>query len=536
MTIDERAVSQTLQTPVLIVGAGPVGSVLALELARHGVPSTVVDRSLAPSSHPKMDYLNGRSMELLQRLDVAAEIRETGIAAEHPANFVWTLGLADRAVAVWRHGSVAELTARLAEVNDGSAPTEVYQRVQGSLLENIVRRRLREHPLIDVREGWTYTSLHHRNNGVTATVVDGATNAWHSISADYLVACDGAKSAVRHCLGIPAQAAGPKTRHCSVYFTSADPALRAHGRAFVTIAARGLTLVSRDEENTWTASIPLHGDEPFTEDPVSVMRQRLGIDFTVDEVLNVAQWEGSLSVAESYRQGAVFLVGDSAHSFYPTGGHGANTGLADAMDLGWKLAALVNGWGGPRLMDSYEAERRPVALFNREMCANLLEVWRRFAQLARDGAAREYLAGFLAEEVYQLDNVGVHFGYRYAGSPIISHEPGEPPPWRWRELVPTTWPGGRAPSLRLAGGGQLFDAFGPDFTLVDLSGTGKGELMAKQAANLGVPLTHLVINDEPVRAAWERDLVLVRPDQHVAWRGDNPPADWAAVLDLVRGR
>lgn len=520
---------------MLIVGAGPVGSVLALELARHGVASTVIDRSLAPSRHPKMDYINGRSMELLRRLDLTGEIRARGIAAEHPANFNWTLGLAEPPVAVWRHPSVAELTARLAEVNDGTSPVETYQRVQGSLLEELVRRRAWEHPLIDLREGWTFTNLHHSPKGVTATVVDTATSTWYVINADYLAACDGAQSAVRQYISVATEATGPKTRNCSVYFTSADPALRAHGRAFVTISARGLTLVSRDEDHTWTASIPIVDDETFTADPVLVMQERLGIEFTVDEVLNVAQWEGSLSVASHYRQAGVFLVGDSAHSFYPTGGHGANTGIADAVDLGWKLAARLNGWGGPRLLDSYEAERRPVALFNREMCANLLEVWRRFGRLARDGVSREHLAGFLAEETYQLNNLGVHFGYRYSDSPIISHDGSDPPVWRWQEIVPTTWPGTRPPSLRLANGGQLFDAFGPEFTLVDLSGTNKGERMVKQANHLGVPVTHLVIDDESVRAAWERELVLVRPDQHVAWRGDNPPADVDVVLNLVRG-
>lgn len=535
MTSHDRSASETFSTPVLIVGSGPVGSVLALELARHGVSSTLIDRSVAPSRHPKMDYLNGRSMELLHRLGLAEEIRKRGISPEHPANFVWTLGMTEPPVAVWRYPSVTEVTEQIASVTDGSAPTEAYQRVQGSLLEEIVRRRAREHPLVDVREGWTFTNLHHRPDGVTATVVDTATSNWHTIRARFLAAGDGAKSAVRQCLGITEETTGPITRNCSVYFTSSDPALRRHGRAFVTISAHGLTLVSRDEGDTWTGSIPLVGEEPFTADPVSVMQERLGIEFTVEEVLSVAQWEGSLSVASSYRQGAAFLVGDSAHHFYPTGGHGANTGLADAIDLGWKLAARINGWGGPRLLDSYEAERRPVALFNREMCANLLEVWRRFAQLARDGATREQLAGFLDKEIYQLDNVGIHFGYRYAGSPVVSHESGQPPAWRWGQIVPTTWPGGRPPSMRIDHGGELFDLFGPEFTLVDLSGEDLGESLVAEANERGVPMTHLAVGDDAVRRTWERRLVLVRPDQHVAWRGDRQPADWPAVLDLIRG-
>jgi 2-polyprenyl-6-methoxyphenol hydroxylase-like FAD-dependent oxidoreductase len=522
-------------TPVLVVGAGPVGSVLALELASHGVSCMLVDRSTAPSVHPKMDYVNGRSMELLGRLGLTAEIREHGIAAHHPANFSWTLGLAEPPLAVWRHPSVAEATAALEDRNDGTTPAEAYQRVPGSLLESILRARAREHPLVDVREGWTFTNVYHRPDGVTATLVDAATRTRHAVRADYLAACDGARSAVRHGLGITTDNASPPTRHCSMYFRSSDPALRRYGRAFVTIAARGLTLVSRDEDAAWTGSIPLPADEPFTADPVTVMRDRLGVDVRVDEVLSITQWEGLLSVSTAYRQGAVFLVGDAAHQFYPTGGHGANTGIADAVDLGWKLAAVLHGWGGSALLDSYEQERRPVALFNREMCANLLEVWRRFGRLASQGAGREYLDGFLSQETYQLDNLGVHFGYRYSRSPVISHEAGSAPVWRWREIVATTWPGSRAPSVRLAGGAQLFDRIGPGYTLVDLSGTGRGAPLVERARRRGMPMGHLAVDDAGVRAAWERDLVLVRPDQHVAWRGDRAPADWPAVLDLVCG-
>lgn len=535
MNTHEQRIPESFSTPVLVVGAGPVGAVLALELAHHNIPSMLVERSVSPSRHPKMDYINGRSMELLRRLGLSGEIRARGIAAEHPANFVWTRGFDEPPVAVWQYPSVDEAAERFSRRNDGTMPVEPYQRVQGSLLEDIVRREARANPLIDMREGWTFAGLHQTPDGVTATLVDPTTNIRHTVRAQYLAACDGAKSTARRCLEIPLDETGPRTNHCSVYFKSSDPALRRYGRAFVTISARGFTLVSRDEEDTWTGSIPLPNDEPLTADPVAMMHQRLGTEFTVDKVLNVTQWEGSLSVASSYRSGSAFLVGDSAHQFYPTGGHGANTGIADAVDLGWKLAACINGWGGAKLLGSYETERRPVALFNREMSANLLEVWRRFGRLAASQASREHLAGFLEQEIYQLDNVGIHFGYRYAGSPVIWHEEGPAPQWRWREITPTTWPGGRAPSIRLADGSSLFDHLGAEFTLVDFAGDGTGEQLVKVANHRGVPVTHLVVHDEAAHAAWERDLVLVRPDQHVAWRGNEAPPNWDAVIDHVRG-
>lgn len=534
MSASERSSAGT-RTAVLIVGAGPVGCVLALELARHDVPCTVVERSATPSPVPKMDYINGRSMELLRRLGIAEEIRERGVDPGLASNFVWTRGLDEPPIAVWEYASPAELMKRAAEVNDGSAPLEAYQRMQGSLLEEIVRRHVREHPLIDLREGWSCTGLRQDDDGVEVDVVEAATGTPASVRASYVAACDGAGSTVRRRLGIPADPLGRETVHCSVYFTSHDPALRRFGRAFVTNAARGVNLVSRDEEDTWTASFVIPGDGPEPQDPMAAIGERLGVELAVDEVRNVSRWRGALAVARAYRQGRVFLAGDSAHHFYPVGGHGANTGIADATDLGWKLAARVRGWGGPALLDAYEAERRPVALFTREMCGNLLEVYQRFRRLVQLGATRRQLEGFLAEETYQLDNVGIHFGYRYASSPVVCHEDGGEPDWRWDRITPSTWPGLRAPSVRLADGGLLFDRLGRGFTLVDLSGRAAGAALAEEAARRAVPLAHLRIDDADVRACWERALVLLRPDQHVAWRGDRVPADPGALLDRVCG-
>jgi 2-polyprenyl-6-methoxyphenol hydroxylase-like FAD-dependent oxidoreductase len=527
--------AQTFDTPVLVVGAGPVGAVLALELARHNVPSMVVERSPAASAHPKMDYLTGRSMELLRRFGLAGSIRARGIGPQHTTDFSWTRGLDQPPVLVWHQPSVDQLRQRYAAVNDGSAPVEPYQRVQGSLFEELARDAVRDHPLVDLRERWTCVDLRLEPTGVVATVADAATGARHTVVAGYLAGCDGAGSTVRRCLEIPLDESGPRTQYCTVYFRSTDRTLRRYGPAFVTIGARGVTLVSRDEAHTWTGSVPISPDEPFS-DPVTLIQERLGVPFAVDQVLSVAQWEGALAVATAYGKGSAYLVGDSAHQFYPLGGHGANTGIADAVDLGWKLAAAVHGWGGPDLLASYEAERRPVALFSRELCTGFLEVRQRFARLCAAGVSTEQIAGVLEREGHQVDNLGVHFGQRYVDSPVICYEPDGAPGWQWCRIVPTTWPGGRAPAVRLADGTELFDRFGTGFTLVDRSGGGTGAALVAEATARGIPMTHLPVTDPAVSACWERDLVLVRPDQHVAWRGDAPPADWDAVLDRVTGQ
>jgi 2-polyprenyl-6-methoxyphenol hydroxylase-like FAD-dependent oxidoreductase len=520
--------------PVLVVGAGPVGATLALELARHGVPSTLIDRSPTAARHPKMDFVNARSMELFRRLGLCDEIRQLGVAPNAPFRFLWTRSLDEQPVARWDYPSVAGMREHMAAVNDGSMPLECYQRVLGSLLEDLGRRRAREHPLIDLREGWVLDGLEYDDYGVMAQVTDSGSGRTHQVRVRYVVGCDGANSTVRAQAGIGTRAIGPTRQYCDVYFRSAAPVLRRHGSFFLTICASEIMLVSRNGTDTFTGTFPTTpGEAPA--DPVEEIRARLGVDFVIDEVINVARWEGRLVVADSYRRGPVFLAGDAAHQFFPTGGHGANTGLADGVDLGWKLAAVINGWAGPRLLDSYDAERRPVALFNREMCFNLLEVFRRFTELARNGAATELLTGFLDQESYQVSNLGIHCGQRYSTSPVIWPEVGQPPPWRWSRIVPSTWPGSRAPSLRLSDGAELFDRLGLEFTLVDLSGENRGKTLVDEASRRGLPMTYLPIVDDQVRAVWERDLVLVRPDQHVAWRGNDAPDNWGAVLDRVRG-
>ncbi|MDT0344055.1 FAD-dependent monooxygenase [Streptomyces litchfieldiae] len=523
--------------PVLIVGAGPVGATLALELARHGVRSTVVETSTTVSAHPKMDFINGRSMELLRRLGVTEEIRRRGVGPDEPFTFLWTAEPDRPPVSVWEYPSVAGLRRRHDGVDDGSAPLEPYQRLQGSLLEDVLRGRLRRHPLVDLREGWTLRDLADHGSFVSAVLHDEATGTERMLRAGYLVGCDGGGSTVRRQAGIATGQSGPGTRHCDVYFRSGDPALVRHGAFFLTIAAGGVTLVNRDGGATWTGTFVLPDDEPEPADPLAVVKRQLGFDFAVEEVLNVAYWHGRLAVAESYRAGRVFLAGDAAHQFYPTGGHGANTGLGDACDLGWKLAAVLNGWGGDRLLDSYEAERRPVALFNREMCANLLAVWTRFPRLAAIGASRPQLAAYLGKESFQIDNIGIHFGYRYRDSPVVCHEDGPEPDWQWQAITPTTWPGGRPPSVRLDDGDALFDRLGTGLTLVDLSRENRGKALAEQARRRGLPIALLPVDSPGIRAVWERDLVLLRPDQHVAWRGDEAPdpAVWDGVLDRISG-
>jgi hypothetical protein len=350
-----------------------------------------------------------------------------------------------------------------------------------------------------------------------------------TVAARHVVGCDGAQSTVRACADIAMEGLGTPVAYRAISFRSRTLSLRSRGPGLSTIVVGALTLLSRDERDAWVAhcaSVP--------GDPAPVLRGLLGDGHP--QVLGVQDWDDSLEVATAYRRGPIFLAGEAAHRFRPAGDT-SDTGLADAVDLGWKLAAVHHGWAGPALLDSYEAERRPSALMDRELLSRVLESRRRFGRLSAAGAPQDYLAGVLRQELHLVDDlsIGIGFGTRYATSPVIHHERGIPPSLHGQHITPSTWPGGRPPSVRLADGSQLFDRLGPQFTLVDLTDEAAGAPLCATARSQGVPMTHLPLTDPAVRACWGRRLVLVRPDQHVAWRDDTPPEDWPSILDTVRG-
>ncbi len=534
-TLTDRPLTAVDGLPVVVVGAGPVGSILALELARHGVRSILVERRLEPSSHPKMDFVNSRSMEFLHRLGLADRLWGDGVPTDQDFRFIWTASFGDDLIADWSSASVDDLRREMARVNDGTLPRVPYLRVIGSRLEQITRRACLDSPLIDLRLGTTFEALDQDGSGVTVTITD-ETGRSASVRGSYLVGCDGSGSRVRDALGIHNDEIGPVSQNCNVYFRSNDPRLLKYGRFFLSVVGSGVTLVTRDGGDTWTGVFPRFDGAPFTDDPLPVLWRMIGLDFVVDEVLSVANWENRLAIATTYREGRAFIAGDSAHQFFPSGGHGANTGIGDAIDLGWKLAATLSGWADPDLLLSYEIERRPVAQFNREMCFSLMEVWRRFIFLNKDGATSSQIAGYLHQQKFHANNLGIHLGYRYRQSPAICPDTDPEPAWHSDRLVASSWSGSRAPSMRKADGTEIYDLLGPEFTLLDFSRDGAGESLAHAASSLGVPLCWITLDEPLLATTYERALVLIRPDHHVAWRGDEPPADAVRTLAGLVGR
>lgn len=526
--------------PVLIVGAGPVGMVAALALARQGVPSVLVDQGFETSVHPKLDYVNARSMEFFRQLGIADDVRAAGVAPGHGADVIWSTGLAGAPITTWELPSVAEEWRRIVERNDGTQPAEPGQRISQIELEPVLRAHCRRNRLIDLRLGLRFEGLTQDGDSVTSRLVDVMTDEPLALRSRYLLGCDGAGSLVRQAAGIGEDGFGVPGLPGAfmVHFKSRDlESLHRHGRFWHYFAFR-YTIIAQDEVDTWTAHVngvhPGEFDTP-PSDPAAYLLGILGVDLKIDKVLLTSRWRPSFALADRYRAGRVLLAGDSAHRMFPTGAYGMNTGIGDALDAAWKIAALLAGYGGPHLLDSYEIERRPVGLRNMRTSHRHLGIHLEAGRRLREGAAPEAVAAFLEAERGENEYRGIELGYRYRDSPVVWQEDGPEPPWRPAEYTPTTWPGARPPSLVLDGGTPIYERFAPSFTLVDFAGDGRAAPLLEAAAAQGLPVSHTVVRDGTARQVWERDLVLLRPDHHVAWRGNQAHPDPAAVVRRARG-
>jgi hypothetical protein len=384
--------------------------------------------------------------------------------------------------------------------------------------------------------------------GVTAVVQNRNTNRSISLRANYLVSCCGGRSPIPDSLNTDLRTTRPLGYPINIFFRTPE-LWRYHdkGKSALNflVGPEGtwgnLTVI--DGRDMWRLTLqggPEYVD-PRSIDAPALLRDAMGCDFPL-EILSVVGWTRRHYVAGNYRFGRIFIAGDCAHQHSPSGGFGLNTGVGDAVDLGWKLAAVLAGWGGPRLLDSFEAERRPIAVRNvTEATGNF-----RRQKLADTGLIRESSAEGAAQRRALADRVmtenrrqfvseGVALGYCYNESPVCVLE-DEVPSDNVERYIPTTLPGARAPHARLGDGRSTLDLFGPGFTLLEMGepSSNSGSIAAA-AAQRGVPLSvHNLMEDE-VRDLYQRRLVLVRPDGHVAWRGNEAPEDPLAIIDHVCG-
>ncbi|THK36569.1 2-polyprenyl-6-methoxyphenol hydroxylase [Ensifer sp. MPMI2T] len=534
------------ETDVLIVGAGPVGLTLAIDLGQRGVRCTLIEKKAAPEFLPKMERCNARTMEIFRRMGLSEQVRAAGLDASIPMDVYVVLAMNEPPLLRLPYPSVAESLAEIARSTDASQPLEAYQLISQYTLEPLLKSVAESLPSVTVRYGCEFLSLEQDEGGVTARTADAKGSIEH-FRAKYLVGCDGGASPVRKQLGIKLRGEGNLLHLRQALYYSETLYDRipigdgpGRGRHYHVADGQATFLIMQDSTKHWT----LHAVVESDEDMAQQFERAVGapVDYTM---LYVGQWKQNLLLADHYGAGRVFLAGDAAHLVIPTGGLGMNTGVGDAVDLGWKLAATLQGWGGPNLLRSYEIERRQVG--DRNVGASRYaslgrRKWRsEYRPDIRDAtpagqATRDNLARVADVEQRKTNEmIGAELGYRYVGSPVITDEPGGPE-HLFREYHPTTWPGARLPHLWLDNGEPVQDRIGQGYTLLRLGGTGADDgALGKAFCARGVPFATLDIAEQRARDIYGYNLILVRPDMHVVWRGNQTPEDAAALAAMVAG-
>ncbi|WP_105970512.1 FAD-dependent monooxygenase [Streptomyces geranii] len=547
------------RTPVAIVGGGPVGLLLALLLDHHGCESVVFDSADSVLAEPRGSTHGARTMEHYRRLGLASRVRELGLPGGHGAGISFFTRYAGRLLAQLPWPGADEVRARVAAADRTDQVPEPMHRANQMYVERLLLAHAGTRPGITLRYGHRVTAVRDTGDHVTVAVTgpDGP-RVWE---AGYAVGCDGGHSLVRRSLGISYTGEGSIDQDVLGRRATAAhlrvPGLygrflreRAAWSNWVFNGEIALNLIALDGvDEFFLLTSSADPDDPDEGAVVELVRRAVGVPVEV-EVLGRRAWTpGAALVAERFGTGRVQLAGDAAHLFTPNGGFGMNTGADDAANLAWKLAGAVQGWAGPGLLPSYGAERRPVALRNtaaaRELNVALGAVGRP-ASLEEDGAAGEAARRRTGAELaaygrLTMDTLGVQLGARYDGSPVVVADGTAPPPDDFVTYTPSGVPGGRAPHLWLdAGhglGGSLFDRIGPGFTLLSLCGVRQDTAgFEKAARESGIPFSVVRVDDPAGRELYGRDLVLVRPDQHVAWRGNRAPRNPAEVLAAVTGR
>jgi 2-polyprenyl-6-methoxyphenol hydroxylase-like FAD-dependent oxidoreductase len=542
------------ETPILVVGGGPVGLALAIDLASRGVASMLVNDGPDTAKHPQGNTHNARTMEHYRRLGIAEAVRATGLPADHPTDVAYFTRLTGHELARLPMPTPAAKLADRPRNPHAELTPEPIHRASQFYVEPVLKRHAETLAPLSLRFGWRLERFDDRGPHVEAEIVEAASGRRETVRCRWLVGCDGGNSIVRRSLGIryEGHAAGDPAfmsgRMLSFYIRS--PALaalllaRRAWQSYTMSPGARSAFIALDGKGDYAglASLP-PGADAATFDLGPLLRAAIGADLAV-EILSVKAWTAGLAlVADRYRVGRVLLAGDAVHLFTPTGGFGMNTGIDDAANLAWKLAALEQGWGGPHLIGTYEAERRPIGKRN-TACSRFFQL--EVARLEIDpaiedetpagAAARAALGRRLGGLVEEFAASGIQLGARYDGSRLIAADGAAPPaddPFRY---TPSAVPGGRAPHAWLADGAALMDRFGQGFTLLRLGPDApEAGAFARAAQRLAMPLMVATVADPAVRALYERPLALIRPDHHVAWRGRAAPENAERLLQDLTG-
>jgi 2-polyprenyl-6-methoxyphenol hydroxylase-like FAD-dependent oxidoreductase len=541
------------EAEVLIVGAGPVGLTLAIDLAWRSIDVTVVEtRARAAPPEPKCNHVAARTMEIFRRLGIADKVRNAGLPADYPHDISYRTSFTGCEL------TRIEIPCRRDRFTRKSGPDcnwptpEPPHRINQIFLEPILFEHAAAQPRIRIVNRTSVEDVVVEDRSARANLRDLDTGAVRRVECRFLIGCDGARSVVRKAIGAELTGDAVIQRVQSTFIRAADLIGRQrHERAWGTGAInprRSGMVYAIDGSERWLVHNYLKPDEGDFEqvDRDGCLRTILGVDANFGyEVISKEDWYGRRLVATRFRDRSVFIVGDAAHIWVPYAGYGMNAGIADAMNLSWLLAAHLNGWAPLSILDAYEAERWPITsqVSRFAMSHAEKEIRRRGTvptEIEEEGprgeAARQEVGRLTYEiNVEQYACAGLNFGAYYDTSPIIAYDGAKAPSYTMSNYTPSTVPGCRTPHFRCGDGRSLYDAMGAEFTLLRFDADADVTALEATARDRGLPLKLLDVEQPDPVTFYDGRLLLSRPDQHVAWRDDRVPEDPTALIDRVRG-
>ncbi|MEZ5665293.1 MAG: FAD-dependent oxidoreductase, partial [Burkholderiaceae bacterium] len=517
--------SQTVDVDVLIAGGGPCGLMLAIELGRRGVRCLLVDPKPGTAFNPQANATQARTMEHFRRLGFSREIREQGLPPDHPTDIAYFTRYAGHELARLSLPTARQATEAIKRMGGSWSAAELPHRVSQKFVEATLLRHAQALDTVDARYRHELQAFDDQGDHVSATIHSAIDGGCLNVKARYLVGADGARSLVRRQLGFGWEGATGIRREFmggkmfAVYLRA--PAFYeqvTHDRAWMYVTVnpqRRAFMVAVDGQGEFAFHAAIHdgedGDQWTAEDAQRIFDEAMGVHLPI-EVLSVCTWTaGHALYASGFRKGRVFIGGDAAHLFTPTGGLGYNTAVEDAVNLGWKLASVIHGQAPAALLDTYEQERQPLARRNTgyaRQFADSVGLFQATPALEQEGsigqAARTAASEHLNAHVRMEFNIpGVTFGGRYDGSGIIVGDGTEPPPDAANSYTPTACPGGRPPHAWLDNDESLFDRFGSDWTLLDLGGSDACvQAFEKQAQARRIQLKVVSIDSKEVRSLY----------------------------------
>jgi 2-polyprenyl-6-methoxyphenol hydroxylase-like FAD-dependent oxidoreductase len=537
------------EVPVFIAGGGPFGLMLANELGRRGIQVALVDQNPGTTQNAAANATQARTMEHFRRLGFADEVRALGLPADYPTDVAYFTRFARHELARFSLPSSRDARQLINTLSGSWSAAELPHRCNQKFIEPVLRRHAEALPGVSVTYGWRMTRFSEFSDHVEVQVESPA--GAQTVNTRYLVGADGPRSSVRQALGIRYAGETGVTRpfvggrmyavHARIPdFYREVP----HKPAWMNVAfnpERRCFMPAVDGKGEFafhTQLLPDQDEARVTEaEAIAMVQQCVGLPLRVEVIARAPWTAGHSLVAERFGQNRIFIGGDAAHLFTPTGGLGYNTAIEDAVNLGWKLAAVLKGFASESLLATYEAERRPLALRNTAYAKGFADSLGNYvpppeiedATPAGEAARRRAGDYYGAHGRAEFNIPGITFGGRYDGSSAVVGDGTAPPPDTPNVYVPSACPGGRPPHLWLADGRSLYDCFGFEWTLLRL-----GAAPGARFVQSDLPLTVFDLKSEQARELYGADLVLIRPDQIVAWRGDTD-ADADEVLSRLRG-